>query len=904
MKDYHDSSILTDPVFSTACPKCGDMLDVSSVPSFSVVQCPSCQFEFSVPARFGSFMLLELLGSGGMGGVYRARDEALNREVAIKVMLKSLGDDPQFVESFQREAQAAARLNHQNIAQIYSFGQEKGQPYIAMELVSGGSLDKMMTTQSPLNPAAVIQIGMQVAEGLSLAAEAGMVHGDIKPENILFDSDKNAKLVDFGLSAMQSGPDNEIWGTPYYIAPEKVRRQKADHRSDIYSLGGTLYHAIAGVPPFEGTDATAVVKARFDGPPKHLNELRKDIPPEVDALVMRMLSLEPQTRYPTYGSLIGDMKRFLAKAGPVKLDKRGKKITIKGKAGLLSASGKVSTTGVIDELPPGMTPISEIEEEEEAEVGQRRGCKMMALAGLGCVLLLGLIVGGYFGIKAMDKGKRAAAERAQIIENQAKARTSIAKSVENAKALAERVRSFVPEAMGYANAAADEVVKALGEETRVAMTPPEPEPERGVQEVAAPNASTPDMPKLEEVAKLLPPEMAVMLGELGKLPTEQALAKIDAALKVVPADKLEEIKPHVETLKKVLTLKDAKPDAHAVQAEADATADSEPAGGAPAVVSTVRAMYLDAYAVKAAAVLADRRLETVEQQAHQAENFANITVQAAEDLIKLNNDLVAKVKSFGDEPLINEAPRRVSQLKRTLEAVKSDVVSLTTQKRFEAIEAEKRAQAEAEAEKKRQQQEAHVKKIADELERVKEVEASTTDTLKQFQFRDVTRAIKGVRDELETAEGQEAASIATDRALRIKDFLDFLVKRVPGFKSARGWAVDGADATFLSVGGRKIKWTEVFENRMEIVAELVMGLVANEQAVKDLRLREKTQLMTNAALCLNLFYKENQSAQDLAKKLANDAATQFDVDADTIKQLLPEYFLRCAISVRVAVMMC
>ena len=244
-----DSSILTDPVDSAACPKCGAMLDVKGLPPFSVVQCPTCQFEFQVPARFGTFMLLQLLGAGGMGGVYRARDEGLNREVAIKVMLKSLGDDPQFVETFQREAQAAARLNHRHIAQIYSFGQEKGQPYIAMELVSGGSLDKMMNEQGPLDPTTVIHVGAQIAEGLSVAADAGMVHGDVKPENILFDGDKNAKLVDFGLSAMQSGPGNDVWGTPYYIAPEKVRRQKSDYRSDIYSLGGTLYHAIPACRP-------------------------------------------------------------------------------------------------------------------------------------------------------------------------------------------------------------------------------------------------------------------------------------------------------------------------------------------------------------------------------------------------------------------------------------------------------------------------------------------------------------------------------------------------------------------------------------------------------------------------------------------------------------------------------
>ncbi len=112
-----------------------------------------------------------------------------------------------------------------------------------------------------------MRVGQQVADALALAAESGLVHGDVKPENVLFDADGNAKLVDFGLAAMQ-GDSDEIWGTPFYISPEKVRRQKIDYRADIYSLGGTLYHVLTGVPPFDGPDPTAVVKARFEGPPK------------------------------------------------------------------------------------------------------------------------------------------------------------------------------------------------------------------------------------------------------------------------------------------------------------------------------------------------------------------------------------------------------------------------------------------------------------------------------------------------------------------------------------------------------------------------------------------------------------------------------------------------------------
>jgi len=345
-----------------------------------------------------------------------------------------------------------------------------------------------------------------------------------------------------------------VWGTPYYIAPEKVRRQKSDYRSDIYSLGGTLYHAIAGVPPFEGEDATAVVKARFDGPPKPMGEIRPGVPKEVEDLITRMLSVEPQTRFPTYGSLLGDMKRYLSKAGPVKLEKNSKKIMIKGKRGV---TGKMATTGVLSttgdvaanvgELPAGMTPVEAVEEvqESEEEAG-KRGCRMMGLIIGGVVLLLavlGLIV---FGVMRHSESKKMASERAQIVASQEKARVSIAKAVANAKVLVEKVRGFVPEAMSYPKAAADEVAKALGEEVRASMVPPEPDEngadagsgdkqESGKEGPQSGNTKL-DPALLTTLIKQLPPELAKTLAGLEKLPPDQAVAKLEGIAKTLPAD--------------------------------------------------------------------------------------------------------------------------------------------------------------------------------------------------------------------------------------------------------------------------------------------------------------------------------------------------------------------------------
>ena len=918
MDDVHnDSNILTDPVASAACPKCGAMLDVNGLPPFSVVQCPTCQFEFQVPARFGTFMLLQLLGAGGMGGVYRARDEGLNREVAIKVMLKSLGDDPQFVETFQREAQAAARLNHRHIAQIYSFGQEKGQPYIAMELVSGGSLDKMMAEQGPLDPTVVIHVGAQIAEGLSMAADAGMVHGDVKPENILFDTDKNAKLVDFGLSAMQSGPGNEVWGTPYYIAPEKVRRQKSDYRSDIYSLGGTLYHAITGVPPFEGVDATAVVRARFEGPPKPMSEIRDGIPKEVEAIITRMLEVEPQTRFPTYGSLLGDMRRYLSKAGPVRMvEKTNKKIVIKGKRGVtgrMSTTGALSTTGSVtgnvDELPPGMTPVEAIEEvhETEEEAG-KRGCRMMGLIIGGVVALvvvLGLIV---FGVMKHSERKKANAEQAQLVATQDKARTSIATAVANAKVLVERMQGFVPEAMSYPKEAADEVVKALGEEARALMVPPEPDDSAiavaadGGQAAVPADAIPLDPAQLAELTKLLPPEAAKMLEGLDKLPPDQVMAKLDEITKALPADQMASLTNKLATLMETMAEGMAKGIAEGMAAmltNAPVQAAQPPAQPAAAeaaqddahpVIAIVRGMYVDAYSIKSAAALAERKLQEIEQKAKEAEQFTQVTKQDTEAIANLNNELVRYVNSLGNESAFTEAPRKVSQLRRTLESVKTEVASLIEIKRREAIEAEKQKQAEEEAEKKRQEKEAYEKKVAEERARVVEAEEASVEELRQLKFREVFRALRELKENLETPEAQDTASVAIDRVTRIKDFHEYLVSAVPGFKSARGWSVDSADARSLTVGGRKIPWVDVYKERLDIVGELINELAANPENTKKLSLRERTRVMTNAALCMNFFYKEFPSAKERAKTLATEAARLFDIDADIIKGLLPEFF--------------
>lgn len=312
-----DSTIqqLAESVDHINCRHCGKPLDVSGLPLFSQIKCPHCKKDLRVPGKLGDFFLLEQLGRGGMATVYKALDPTLNREVAIKVMRRELGDDPKFVENFLREARLAAQINHPNIVQIYQCGKRHEQPYIVMELVSGGKLDELINKEGKqFSEKRALKIGLDAAKGLLAAHEIGLVHGDIKPANILFGRGGLSKVADFGLAQFahkDRKASGEIWGTPYYIAPEKARRQPEDLRSDIYSLGATLFHALTGEPPFDGETAKDVVLARLKGPPPDIEEIRPDLRPMTVNVVKRMLEADPVRRYPNYKSLIGDLNAAL-----------------------------------------------------------------------------------------------------------------------------------------------------------------------------------------------------------------------------------------------------------------------------------------------------------------------------------------------------------------------------------------------------------------------------------------------------------------------------------------------------------------------------------------------------------------------------------------------------------------
>lgn len=306
--------MIGERVESLACSKCDTVMDVSSSEPFSIVECPNCGAQLSVPKRLGEFILMRFLGQGGMGAVFQAYDAKLGRQVAIKVLGSVLGSDTAAMDNFLREARAAAQITSPNVVSIYQVGEDNGVPFIVMELISGGQLDKMIEDK-PLPELQALEVCRHAARGLSAAQEIGLFHGDIKPENILFDQHGIAKIADFGLAQfLQRGTRSkpgEIWGTPYYIAPEKARKQQEDYRSDIYSLGATLFHALTGQPPFEGETAAEVVLARLRQLPPDIRDIDPNLHAETEELVARMLDPDPTSRYPNYTSLLSDFDRVI-----------------------------------------------------------------------------------------------------------------------------------------------------------------------------------------------------------------------------------------------------------------------------------------------------------------------------------------------------------------------------------------------------------------------------------------------------------------------------------------------------------------------------------------------------------------------------------------------------------------
>jgi serine/threonine protein kinase len=264
-----------------------------------------------IPQKLGHFNLLEEIGRGGMGSVFRAFDPTLNREVAIKVLREDWSRDPKFVGDFLQEARAAASISHPHIVQIHFVGEEAGQYYIVMELLHGRSLREIIEEDGPLNEERAVDVALEIAEGLRAAYRNQMIHGDIKPANIFITEEVGAKILDFGLAKLANvevTEGGEIWGSPYYISPERVGQKAEDYRSDVYSLGATLFHALAGRPPFEATTADELAAKRLNEKPPLLREVIPNLTNKTEQVVNKMLNKSIFLRYRDYDALLEDLR--------------------------------------------------------------------------------------------------------------------------------------------------------------------------------------------------------------------------------------------------------------------------------------------------------------------------------------------------------------------------------------------------------------------------------------------------------------------------------------------------------------------------------------------------------------------------------------------------------------------
>ena len=273
-----------------------------------------------MPEKIGQYTVVSQIGRGGMGIVYKARDESLNRFVAIKILGEQLTEDATFAQRFVREAQAAAGLSHPNIVQIYFIGEDNGHPFFVMEFVSGRSLDQMLRDGGRIDNPRASQIILQAAHGLAAAHDKGIIHRDIKPANLILDERGLLKIADFGLALpadahTQLTATGMFVGTPGYLAPEQVSGEKADHRTDIYALGVTFYLLLTGTPPFRGDSPLALVRQILDTEPADVSTLNPNVDADTRRILSKMIAKDRAQRYQSCHELVADLEEYLAKSG-------------------------------------------------------------------------------------------------------------------------------------------------------------------------------------------------------------------------------------------------------------------------------------------------------------------------------------------------------------------------------------------------------------------------------------------------------------------------------------------------------------------------------------------------------------------------------------------------------------
>lgn len=362
--------------------------------------------------RIGGFLLQRRLGTGGMGIVWLARQESLDRPVALKLLSPRLARDAAFVARFQAEARAAAALSHPNVVVVYDVGSADGQHFLAMEFMAGGSLEDDLTSEGPLPWRDAVQALRDCAEGLVYAEERGIVHRDVKPDNLMRTNAGAVKLADLGLATSTGSEtgDGRILGTPHFLAPEQAKGGAPDHRSDLYSLGATAYRLLTARNPFQGKTSRDIVRAHLTEDPLPPSAHVSGLPPELDAIVLSMLAKDPEDRPQTAAQVSAQLGALLN--GGATAGRSGSKLFVGIAVALLIAAAAYflipKGDGPIEDDDPGLNGGNTVSQTVDGNDGATAGDTEVVESGQGG----GTEDGGFFDPVSIDGTADAAVEEA------------------------------------------------------------------------------------------------------------------------------------------------------------------------------------------------------------------------------------------------------------------------------------------------------------------------------------------------------------------------------------------------------------------------------------------------------------------------------------------------------------
>lgn len=309
--DYHYRDV-ADRLAAARAAAAAQVLAAASSPAADPAEGAARKLANGSANADGRYQIVGELGRGGMGIVYKVQDTTLDRVVAFKVLPQALTENEQAVANFVREAQAAAKLNHPNIVTVYDTGEQNGRYYIAMEYVEGTTIKEILKRRGPISPSGILHVLMQITEALAYAHEKKVVHRDIKPANAMWTRDKKVKLMDFGLAKVVEEARNHttvVAGTPYYMSPEQTLGKNVDHRTDIYSLGVTLFEMATGTVPFKEGN---IPYHHVHTPPPSVRELRPDLPESLAAIIERCLQKDPALRFQSAREILAEVRGTLS----------------------------------------------------------------------------------------------------------------------------------------------------------------------------------------------------------------------------------------------------------------------------------------------------------------------------------------------------------------------------------------------------------------------------------------------------------------------------------------------------------------------------------------------------------------------------------------------------------------